>query len=150
MTYASQYRLITVEFLSTFVYRPRGPDYQPQAGPQQSEISFRLCGFTYDLSLAEFGSALGLHTEQDLEMPIYTTAIHTTDDAVVSAWWPRIDDEPFVHAARVMRIRDPLISEDEEDEFFGSHEVLDLMPDSVPCYSPVDCFTCGFGYDWKT
>ncbi|KAL8201965.1 hypothetical protein R6Q57_011112 [Mikania cordata] len=109
MTYAPQYRLITVEFLSTFVYRPRGPDYQPQAGPQPSEISFRLCGFAYDLSLAEFGSALGLYTEQELQMPIYTTAIHTADDAVVSAWWPRIGDEPFVQVARVTRIRDPLI-----------------------------------------
>ncbi|KAL8214234.1 hypothetical protein R6Q57_003683 [Mikania cordata] len=86
MTYAPQYRLITMEFLSTFVYKPRGPDYQPQAGPQQSEISFRLCGFTYDLSLAEFGSALGLYTEQEIEMPIYTKAIHTADDVVVSAW----------------------------------------------------------------
>ncbi|KAL8232043.1 hypothetical protein R6Q57_001821 [Mikania cordata] len=109
MTFAPQYRLITVEFLSTFVYRPRGPDYQPQAGPQQLEISFRLCGFAYDLSLAEFGSALGLYTEQELEMLIYTTAIHTAEDAVVSAWWPRIGDEPFVRAARVTRIRDPLI-----------------------------------------
>ncbi|KAL8205559.1 hypothetical protein R6Q57_009110 [Mikania cordata] len=66
MTFAPQYRLITVEFLSTFVYRPRGPDYQPQAGAQPSEISFRLCGFVYELSLAEFGNALGLYTEQEL------------------------------------------------------------------------------------
>ncbi|KAL8231398.1 hypothetical protein R6Q57_001176 [Mikania cordata] len=109
MTYAPQYRLITMEFLSTFVYMSRGPDYQPQAVPQQSEISFRLCVFAYDLYLAEFGSALGLYTEQELEMPIYTTAIHTADDAIVSAWWPRIGDEPFVRAARVTRIRDPLI-----------------------------------------
>ncbi|KAL8225292.1 hypothetical protein R6Q57_017849 [Mikania cordata] len=109
MTYAPQYRLITMEFLSTFVYRPRGPYYQPQAGPQQLDISFRLCGFAYDLSLAEFGSALGLYTEQELEMPIYTTTIHTADDVVVSAWWPRIVDEPFVRAAWVTRIRYPLI-----------------------------------------
>ncbi|KAL8189496.1 hypothetical protein R6Q57_029062 [Mikania cordata] len=66
MAYAPQYRLVTVEFLSTFVYRPRGPDYQPQAGPQQSEISFRLCGFAYHLSLAEFGSVLDLYTEQEV------------------------------------------------------------------------------------
>ncbi|KAL8218178.1 hypothetical protein R6Q57_021551 [Mikania cordata] len=110
MTYAPQYRLITVEFLSTFVYRPRGPDFQPQAGPQQSEISFRLCGFPYHLSLAEFGSVPGLYIEEETQMPIYTTAIHTADDAVVSAWWPRIGDEPFVRAARVTRILDPLIS----------------------------------------
>ncbi|KAL8232576.1 hypothetical protein R6Q57_002354 [Mikania cordata] len=109
MTFAPQYRLITVDFLSTFVYMPRGPDYQPQAGPQQSEISFRLCEFAYDLSLAEFGSALGLYTEQELEMSIYTTAIYTADDAVVSAWWPRIAEEPFVRTARVTGIRDPLI-----------------------------------------
>ncbi|KAL8232719.1 hypothetical protein R6Q57_002497 [Mikania cordata] len=109
MTFAPQYRLITVEFLSTFVYRPRGLDYQPQAGPQPSEISFRLCGLAYELSLAEFGCALGLYTEQELTMPIYTTTIHTADDAVVSVWWPRIGDELFVGAARVTRIRDPLI-----------------------------------------
>ncbi|KAL8196486.1 hypothetical protein R6Q57_024781 [Mikania cordata] len=109
MTYAPQYRLITVEFLSTFVYMPHGPDFQPQAGPQQSKISFRLCGAPYQLSLAEFGSVLGLYTEEETQMPIYTTAIHTADDAVVSAWWPQIGDEPFVRAARVTRIRDPLI-----------------------------------------
>ncbi|KAL8192871.1 hypothetical protein R6Q57_027319 [Mikania cordata] len=109
MTYAPQYRLITVEFLSTFVYRPHGPDFQPQAGPQQTEISFRLCGAPYHLSLAEFGSVLGLYTEEKTQMPIYTTIIHTVDDVVVSAWWPRIGDEPFVRAARVTRIRDPLI-----------------------------------------
>ncbi|KAL8199402.1 hypothetical protein R6Q57_012970 [Mikania cordata] len=109
MTYAPQYRLIIVEFLSTFVYRPHGPDFQPQAGPQQSEISLRLCGFSYHLSLAEFGSVLGLYTEEETQMPMYTTTIHTADEAVVSAWWPRISDEPFVRAARVTRIRDPLI-----------------------------------------
>ncbi|KAL8223016.1 hypothetical protein R6Q57_020415 [Mikania cordata] len=85
MTYAPQYRLITVEFLSTFVYRPHGPDFQPQADPQQPEISFRLCEFPYHLSLAEFGSMLGLYTEEETQMPIYTTAIHTADDVVVSA-----------------------------------------------------------------
>ncbi|KAL8208339.1 hypothetical protein R6Q57_007751 [Mikania cordata] len=88
VTYAPQYRLITVEFLSTFMYRPQGPDFQSQP---------------------EFASVLGLYTEQETHMPIYTTAIHTADDAVVSAWWPRIGDEPFVRCARVTRIRDPLI-----------------------------------------
>ncbi|KAD2804520.1 hypothetical protein E3N88_37897 [Mikania micrantha] len=36
-------------------------------------------------------------------MPIYTTAIHTADDAVISAWWPRIGDDAFVRSARVTR-----------------------------------------------
>ncbi|KAL8196308.1 hypothetical protein R6Q57_025308 [Mikania cordata] len=96
MTFAPQYRLITVEFLYTFVYRPHGPDFQPQTGPQQLEIFFRLCCAPYHLSLVEFGSVLGLYTEEETQMPIYTTAIHTADDAIVSAWWPRIGDEPFV------------------------------------------------------
>ncbi|KAL8223693.1 hypothetical protein R6Q57_019168 [Mikania cordata] len=108
MTFAPQYRLTTVEFLSTFVFRPRATD-QLQADPDQPEVSFRLCGLAYAMSLAEFGNALGLYTEEELEMPIYTSAIHTADDAVVSAWWPRIGDEPFVRAARVTRICDPLI-----------------------------------------
>ncbi|KAL8258355.1 hypothetical protein R6Q59_030396 [Mikania micrantha] len=47
-TYAPQYRLITVEFLSTFRYRPQPPDFQPQPGQaQQAEVSFRLCGAAY-------------------------------------------------------------------------------------------------------
>ncbi|KAL8216294.1 hypothetical protein R6Q57_023131 [Mikania cordata] len=108
MTFAPQYRLITVKFLSTFVYRPRAPD-QPQAGPHPSDVSFRLCGFAYEMCLAEFWNALGLYTEEELTMPIYTTAIHTADDAVVSAWWHQISDEPFVRAARVTRIHGPLI-----------------------------------------
>ncbi|KAL8227540.1 hypothetical protein R6Q57_015124 [Mikania cordata] len=102
MTFAPQYRLITVEFLSTFVFRPRVAD-QPQADPDQPEASFRLCGLAYAMSLAEFGNALVLYTEEELEMPIYTSAIHTRREC------PRIDDEPFVRAARVTRIRDSLI-----------------------------------------
>ncbi|KAL8209755.1 hypothetical protein R6Q57_006487 [Mikania cordata] len=111
MCYAPQYRLITVKFLSTFIYRPVDPDFQPQPDHPQSpkEISFRLCGESYDMSLREFAIVSGLYTEEETHMPIYTTAISTADDAVVSAWWPRIGDEPFVRAARVTRIRDPLI-----------------------------------------
>ncbi|KAD6453658.1 hypothetical protein E3N88_08364 [Mikania micrantha] len=63
MTYAPQYRFITVEFLSTFMYRPQAPDFQPQPGqPQQAETAFRLCEFPYHLSLAEFGSVLASET----------------------------------------------------------------------------------------
>ncbi|KAL8196526.1 hypothetical protein R6Q57_024821 [Mikania cordata] len=108
MTFAPQYRLINVEFLSTFIFRPCAPD-QPEAAPQPAKVSFRLCGGAYDMSLAEFENAIGLYTEEEWTMPIYTSAIHTADDAVVSAWWPRIGDEPFVRAARVTRIRDPFI-----------------------------------------
>ncbi|KAL8242011.1 hypothetical protein R6Q59_012313 [Mikania micrantha] len=110
MTYAPQYRLITVDFLSTFRYRPQPPDFQPQPGQAQpAEVSFRLCGAAYHLSSAEFGSVLGLYTEEETHMPIYTTAIHTADGAVVSAWWPRIGDDAFDRSARVTRIHDSLI-----------------------------------------
>ncbi|KAL8250910.1 hypothetical protein R6Q59_034603 [Mikania micrantha] len=51
----------------------------------------------------------GLYTEAETHMPIHTTAIHTVDDDVVSAWCSRIGDEPFVRSARVTRIRDLLI-----------------------------------------
>ncbi|KAL8196706.1 hypothetical protein R6Q57_024583 [Mikania cordata] len=71
-----------------FEMTPQAPDFQPQP---------------------EFGSVLGLYTEEETHMTIYTTAIHTADDAVVSAWWPRIGDGSFVRSARVTRIRDPLI-----------------------------------------
>ncbi|KAL8215778.1 hypothetical protein R6Q57_022615 [Mikania cordata] len=107
MTYAPQYRLLTVEFLSTLVYRPQAPDFQPE--PQPADISFRLCGDSYDLSLREFAMVTGLYTEVQTHMSIYTTTIHTADDAVVNAWWPWIGDELFVRSARVSRIHDPLI-----------------------------------------
>ncbi|KAL8231385.1 hypothetical protein R6Q57_001163 [Mikania cordata] len=85
--------------LFEMTYRPQALDFQSQPGqPQQAEVSFRLCGFPYHLSLAEFGSVLGLYTKEETQMPIYTTAIHTADDTVVSAWWPRIGDEGFVAA----------------------------------------------------
>ncbi|KAL8206008.1 hypothetical protein R6Q57_009559 [Mikania cordata] len=111
MCYAHRYRLITVEFLSTFIYRPVDPDFQPQPDQPQppEEISFRVCGESYCMSLREFAIVFGLYTEEETHMPIYTTAISSADDAVVSAWWPRIGDEPFVRAARATRIRDPLI-----------------------------------------
>ncbi|KAL8216416.1 hypothetical protein R6Q57_023253 [Mikania cordata] len=70
---------------------------------------FQTLRIPVPLIFAEFASVLGLYTEQETHMPIYTRTIHTADDAVVSAWWPRIGDEPFVRSTRVTRIRDPLI-----------------------------------------
>ncbi|KAL8209737.1 hypothetical protein R6Q57_006469 [Mikania cordata] len=111
MCYAPQYRLITVEFLSTFIFWPLDTNFQPQPDqpPPPDEISFQLCGQSFSMSLREFVIVSGMYTEQETHMSIYTTAISTADDAVVSAWWPRIGNEPFVRAARVTRIRDPLI-----------------------------------------
>ncbi|KAL8251074.1 hypothetical protein R6Q59_034767 [Mikania micrantha] len=63
------------------------------------------------MSLREFTVVTGLYTEAETRMLIYTTAIYTADNAVVSTWWPRIGDEPFVCNARVTRIRDPPIRE---------------------------------------
>ncbi|KAL8199929.1 hypothetical protein R6Q57_013497 [Mikania cordata] len=108
MTYAPQYRLITVDFLSTFVYQPQPPDFQPQP---QSEISFRLCEGSYGMTLRKFAMMTGLYTQVEIDMPIYVTAISMTDGAVVvSAWWPRIGNESFVRSAPVTRVCDPLIS----------------------------------------
>ncbi|KAL8202149.1 hypothetical protein R6Q57_011296 [Mikania cordata] len=100
MCYAPRYRLITVEFLSTFIYRPLDLDFQPQPDQPQlpEEILFRLCGESYDMSLREFAIVSDLYTEDETHMPIYTTTISTADDTVVSAWWPQIGDEPFVFA----------------------------------------------------
>ncbi|KAL8211212.1 hypothetical protein R6Q57_005649 [Mikania cordata] len=71
MTYAPQHRLPTVEFLSTFVFRPQAPDFQPEPGqPHLAEISFRLCGDSYALSLREFAVVTDLYTEAETDMPI--------------------------------------------------------------------------------
>ncbi|KAL8209300.1 hypothetical protein R6Q57_006032 [Mikania cordata] len=89
----------------------RALDFRPQPGQPQppAEISFRLCGESYDMSLREFAIVTGLYSEAETDMPIYTTAISTADHAVISAWWPRIGDEQFVRSSRVTRIRHPLI-----------------------------------------
>ncbi|KAL8200868.1 hypothetical protein R6Q57_012207 [Mikania cordata] len=102
MTFAPQYRLITVEFLSTFVFTPPAAD-QPQQ--QQLEVSFRLCGLAYAMSLAEFGNALGLYTEEELTMLIYTSAIHTADDAVVSAWENIIIEEKLKQEMEIKNLK---------------------------------------------
>ncbi|KAL8200973.1 hypothetical protein R6Q57_012312 [Mikania cordata] len=39
-------------------------------------------------------------------------------------------------------------SEDEDDEFFDTREVFDLMLDSDSCRCAEDCSTSGFGYDY--
>ncbi|KAL8230317.1 hypothetical protein R6Q57_000095 [Mikania cordata] len=51
--------------LSTFIYRPRDPDFQPQHKQPQPplEISFRLCGESYEMSLREFAIVTDLYTE---------------------------------------------------------------------------------------
>ncbi|KAL8199763.1 hypothetical protein R6Q57_013331 [Mikania cordata] len=116
MTYAPQYRLLTVEFLSTFIFRPQAPDFQPEPGQlQPAEISFKLCGDSYVLSLREFAMETGLYTKAETYMPIYTTTIHTIDDAVVSAWFIDIDpvdmedvyhvrlDSRTVHSMRIVQ-----------------------------------------------
>ncbi|KAL8210458.1 hypothetical protein R6Q57_004895 [Mikania cordata] len=72
MCYAPQYRLITVEFLSTFIYQPVDPDFQPQPDQPQppEEISFRLGGESYGMSLRKFAIVSGLYTEEETHMPI--------------------------------------------------------------------------------
>ncbi|KAD3640873.1 hypothetical protein E3N88_30096 [Mikania micrantha] len=57
MAYAPQYRLITVEFLSTFMYRPQAPDFQPQPGQPQRGADL---GGMYVTRIARFNGPIDL------------------------------------------------------------------------------------------
>ncbi|KAL8229453.1 hypothetical protein R6Q57_014353 [Mikania cordata] len=61
MTFAPQYRLITVEFLSTFVFRPRAAD-QPQADPDKPEERGLIFSGVYVTRLARANELIDMES----------------------------------------------------------------------------------------
>ncbi|KAL8196812.1 hypothetical protein R6Q57_024466 [Mikania cordata] len=88
------------------MYHPLAPDFQPQPPPK---ILFRLCREQYDIYIRKFAVLIGLYSVAKIDILIYTKTISIADDAIFSAWWPRIGDQPFVRSAQDTRIRDSLI-----------------------------------------
>lgn len=109
------YRPMVVEFLSTFIYRPRPAEQpnsdmdDPMVEPPPAEVTFCLFGERQNMSLRQFALATGFYTDEELVQDIYTTAITSMPDDQLLAWWPTLCDVPFGHKARVSLITDPLV-----------------------------------------
>ena len=69
---APSYRPLLVEFLSTFRYRPRPDDRtnsdfdDPNLPDPSPEITFRLFGEVFEMSLRQFVVATGFYTDEEL------------------------------------------------------------------------------------
>ncbi|KAL8223736.1 hypothetical protein R6Q57_019211 [Mikania cordata] len=87
------YRLITVEFISTFIYQ----DHQEAVRVEEDaelppDIEFSLGGQHFEMSIERFAG------------------LTQGKEGVMRAWWVQISDTPFTgHRVRATMIRDPLI-----------------------------------------
>jgi hypothetical protein len=115
------HRELTVEFYSTFTYRPRplgqqeplreAPDPEEGQPEPPAEVVFSLFGVEYSMSLALFSVHAGLYTEAETLLPLYKEAVNpdTLDEADVRLFWTAMSDEPPVdRKARVTSMHDPL------------------------------------------
>ncbi|XP_076944354.1 uncharacterized protein LOC143614957 [Bidens hawaiensis] len=115
------YRVLKLEFYSTFVFRPRPegdlqvPMLVEDADTSKAEVRFRMLGILHNLSMEEFAIALGLYTTEDITAPVYTQSIHESPDDVLRCFWTAISDTPwpikngqFEPDAKASSIRDPL------------------------------------------
>ena len=61
------YPELTVEFLSTFTYAPHPADYVEDPNFPVHEVTFRLVGQQFMMSVREFAVHTGLYTEPELD-----------------------------------------------------------------------------------
>ena len=81
----------------------------PQSDAEQAEISFRLFGHYYRLSMEQFAVCLGLYTEDEVRQPLYTEAVYHTAKDVLQQWWTVIGDGRHADAStKATAIRDPM------------------------------------------
>ncbi|KAL8199516.1 hypothetical protein R6Q57_013084 [Mikania cordata] len=105
------YRLITVEFLSTFRYRAHQAAVREQEDEElRPDIEFSLCGQHMDMSIERCAVHLGIYYEPETVRDAFTQGLTQGEDGVMRAWWAQIYDTPFTgHRLRATTIRDPLI-----------------------------------------
>ncbi|MFS7964118.1 hypothetical protein Hanom_Chr08g00746421 [Helianthus anomalus] len=73
------YRELTVEFISTFIYQPHPADYVEDPDHVVHEITFRLAGQEFGMSLRQFAVHSGLYTAVELDTDIYMQGVTTLD-----------------------------------------------------------------------
>ncbi|KAJ0764809.1 hypothetical protein HanPI659440_Chr08g0296341 [Helianthus annuus] len=66
------YPELTVEFLSTFTYAPHPADYVEDPNFPVQEVTFRLAGQQFQMSVREFAVLTCLYTEPELDTDLYT------------------------------------------------------------------------------
>ncbi|KAL8205754.1 hypothetical protein R6Q57_009305 [Mikania cordata] len=105
------YRLITVEFLSTFRYRAHQAAVRVDEDAKlPPDIEFSFCRQHFDMSIERFAVYLGIYYEPETVTDGFTQGLTQGEEGVMRAWWAQISDTPFTgHRVRATMIRDPLI-----------------------------------------
>ncbi|KAJ0575400.1 hypothetical protein HanIR_Chr05g0212311 [Helianthus annuus] len=100
---------LTVEFLSTFTYAPHPADYVENPAFPVHEVTFRLAGQEFEMSVREFAVHTGLYTEPELDTDMYTQAVTMMDRQTLISFWRVISRAPFGKSwQKATTIRDPL------------------------------------------
>ncbi|KAL8196485.1 hypothetical protein R6Q57_024780 [Mikania cordata] len=105
------YRLITVEFLSTFRYRVHQAAFWVEEDAElPPDIEFSLGGQHFEMSIERFAVHLGIYYEPETVLDDFGQGLTEGEEGVMSAWWAQISETPFPgHRVRATMIRDPLI-----------------------------------------
>ena len=110
------YPVLMLEFMSTFTFCPAGPPPPPPVQgqdplpPPPPEISFRLMGHAYQMSLRDFSIRIGFYTAEEMGHDIYTRAIYQRDLYTLQRFWYVISGGGFFtdSSRRASDIVDPL------------------------------------------
>ncbi|KAD6119300.1 hypothetical protein E3N88_10571 [Mikania micrantha] len=89
------YRLITVEFLSTFRYRAHQTAVR-EADDEElpSDIEFSLCGQHFEMSIERFAVYLGIYYEPETVRDDFAQAPTQGEEGVMRAWWSQEQPQP--------------------------------------------------------
>ncbi|KAL8215798.1 hypothetical protein R6Q57_022635 [Mikania cordata] len=105
------YRLITVEFLSTFRYTAHQAAVREEDDEElPPDIEFSLGGEYFEMSIERFVVHLCIYYEPETVRDDFTQGLTQGEEGVMRAWWAQISDTPFIgYRVRATMIRDPLI-----------------------------------------
>ncbi|KAL8262295.1 hypothetical protein R6Q59_026344 [Mikania micrantha] len=105
------YRLITVEFLSTFRYRAHQAAVREEDDEElPPNIEFSLCGQHFEMSIERFAVYLDIYYEPETVSDDFVQGLTQGEEGVMWGWWSQISYTPFTgHRVRATMIRDPLI-----------------------------------------
>ncbi|KAD2805176.1 hypothetical protein E3N88_38553 [Mikania micrantha] len=82
------YRLITVEFLSTFRYRAHQAAVREEDDEElPPDVEFSLCGQHVEMSIERFAVHLGIYYEPETVRDDFTQGLTQGEEGVMRAWW---------------------------------------------------------------
>ncbi|KAL8214212.1 hypothetical protein R6Q57_003661 [Mikania cordata] len=83
------YRIVTVEFISTFRYRaPLAGVVEEEDVELQSDIQFSICSHYFQMSIECFAVLLGIYHRLKTVTEDFTQSLTLGEDGVMRAWWP--------------------------------------------------------------